>query len=390
MRRILIDLSQFCSWPARTGIQRVLCEMLANWPNEAVAADVGAQMGGTYRIVNLDAASSCLREMFGADLTGERTTGLRHSIESFMVARTEKSMSSDELLREYDGYFLPEPTFRDDFLAGLGKWLDSRAGDTFALLYDALPQTNPEVFAAPHQLATSRYFRLVARCENVACISRATQHCLEQRLHRRPAPNSIALSLGADSMVHRGPRRAPETPTFLMLGTVEPRKHHRAVLGAFDRLWHAGHDYRLTILGNAGWHDPEFLTDLRARASKGDKLTWLESATDAEISIATASATATIYMSELEGYGLPAVEALAAGCPLIASGALPALAELPASGQVRLQSVTVETIMVAVEDLAQPARNRQMSAAARELRLPTWRQFTRSLADWVDKTLAHA
>ncbi len=100
-----------------------------------------------------------------------------------------------------------------------------------------------------------------------------------------------------------------------------------------------------------------------------------------------AGATAAVYVSELEGYGLPAVEALAAGCPLIAAANLPALADLGSNGQIRLPVVNVETVAAAVETAADRASRLRLSQEVRGLQLPTWERFARDLANWIGATL---
>jgi glycosyltransferase involved in cell wall biosynthesis len=154
-------------------------------------------------------------------------------------------------------------------------------------------------------------------------------------------------------------------------------------------LWESGRSYRLVVIGAAGAHEPSIISELRALATDGTgRLIWLECAGDAEIRRVMSEVTATIFISELEGYGLPAVESLAAGCPLIAHKSLPALANLAADGQVRLDVVNAPTIAAAIEELAQPARRDALTAEAAALTLTTWDQFVHSLAHWAKDTLA--
>lgn len=386
MARILIDLTQFSAWPARTGVQRVLNEMLAHWPSHILAADICVQSMDDYQIIPLRKTSQFLERLF-KDLQESDDDSLKAATASFVAESTERRASFEELLGLYDGYFLPEPTFRDPVLYTLARWSEFRVSGVFALLYDVLLQTNPEVYDKAHQLRTSRYFRLIAGLQNVACISRETQRCLEQRLRRRPAPGSIVLDLGADALGHARSHRSPDVATFVMVGTIEPRKRHDVVLRAFDQLWSAGRDYRLIVIGNEGWHTDEFIHGLHERAAGNGRLTWLKAARDKDISEAVRNATAAIYISELEGYGLPAVEALAVGCPLIAAANLPALAGLSEEGQIRLPVVNVEAVTAAVCEAAEPAINARLSLEAMELKLPKWPQFAHSLAEWIRRTL---
>jgi glycosyltransferase involved in cell wall biosynthesis len=387
MARILIDLSQFSSYPAHTGVQRVLCELLSHWPAEALSADIGVQCAGEYRVLPLEQTAAFLQRLFKEIPADGGRQDLKAAVDSFVSSQTERRLSFEDLQVSYEGYFLPEPTFRSEILSVLSQWQDNRNANVFVLLYDILPQTHPEVYGAPHQLFTSRYFRLVARSQNVACISVATRHQLEHRLRRCPAPNSIALDLGADSLAPHPLRQEAMRPTFVMVGTVEPRKRHEVVLQAFDRLWDAGRDYRLIVFGGAGWCEPEFLSSLRSRSGRDHRFTWHESASDKDIAQEMRKASAAIYISELEGYGLPAVEALAAGCPLIAAANLPALAGLDPKGQIRLPVVNADTVAAAVEKVADGSTRRRLSIEASDLQLPTWERFARDLTDWIDATL---
>jgi len=384
MPRLLIDLSQFAAAPSRTGIQRALLEMLRHWPLEVQPADTAILDDGVHHVVPLASVNQVLENFF-QDVANE-TAAL--SMRSALISRALRRAQPDDLFDSYDGYFLPEPTWRDDFLNSLERWRQHRIESVFALMFDALPQTNPEVFAQPHQEATSRYYRLVAGLSNVACISLATRQCLESRLRRRPLANCIVVRPGADALPVLPRERGP-TACFVMLGTVEPRKHHRAVLEAFDRLWRSGCSWPLTIIGAPGWHEPEFLRSLRARATaEPERLVWLEAASDREIAQAFAKATAVLYVSEQEGYGVPAVEALAAGCPVIAHRLLPALAGLPAAGQIRIGDVTADAIFAAVHAAAHAERNHILSNEVRSLSLPSWREFAGCLTGWIAELLA--
>ncbi len=190
--KVLIDLSQFVSQPAHTGIQRVLTELINQWPRESLDADIGFLEEGTYHLVAIERAAKLVRAHF------RDRRSLTAEIRSLFIEATNGKIRSSELSSRFAAYFLPEPTFRIDVLDILHEQSSIPGRAVFALLYDCLPQTAPQVFASPHQLGTSRYFRLIASLDNVACISQATLDCLEQRLRRRPVPNSKVVCLGTD------------------------------------------------------------------------------------------------------------------------------------------------------------------------------------------------
>ncbi|MBL8839662.1 MAG: glycosyltransferase [Alphaproteobacteria bacterium] len=382
--RLLIDLSQFAGAPSHSGIQRVLSEMLRHWPLHVQPADVAILVHGVHHVVPLASVNHVL-ERFFQDVANQ--TALQ-SMQSSLISHAVRKAQPDDLDGSYAGYFLPEPTWREDVLNSLDRWRRRRIGSVFALMFDALPQSNPEVFAQAHQEATSRYFRLVAGLNNVACISLAARQCLESRLRRQPLANCIVVPPGADALPVVA-RARPATPSFVMLGTVEPRKHHKTVLEAFERLWRSGYAWPLTIIGAPGWHDQEFLRSLRTRATaEPQRLVWLEAANDQEIAQAFAKATAVLYVSEQEGYGVPAVEALAAGCPVVAHHSLPALAGLSPAGQIRLSDVTPDSVLAAAQAAADAERDHVLSNEAKSHALPSWRDFAPRLAAWIAETLA--
>ena len=248
--------------------------------------------------------------------------------------------------------------------------------------------TDPQHFRAPHQLATSRYFRELSQVENVACISAASLNTLVGRLRRRPAYNAMVLPLGADALASDAAAKPSAPPAFVCVATVEPRKNHAVILAAFNRLWRAGADFHLHFIGAQGACPDAFLADLSdLLAAEPIRFRWSRDTNDADVRDALSVATAALFLSEAEGYGLPAVEALAAGCPIIVSSSLPALENLPALGQLRLDAVSVDTVAEAVRQAAEPDFNARLRQEVSTLRLPTWRETAARLAQWIRITL---
>ena len=62
--KVLIDISQFVSQPAHTGIQRVLTELIGQWPRESLDADIGFLEEGTYHLVAIEHAAKLMRAHF--------------------------------------------------------------------------------------------------------------------------------------------------------------------------------------------------------------------------------------------------------------------------------------------------------------------------------------
>lgn len=107
-------------------------------------------------------------------------------------------------------------------------------------------------------------------------------------------------------------------PSFLSVGTVEPRKGHAQTLGAFEALWARGADVNLVLVGKAGWNVDALVQRLRTHPELGRRLFWLEGISDEYLARVYAATTCLLAASEAEGFGLPLIEAAQAGLPILA------------------------------------------------------------------------
>ncbi|WP_208692665.1 glycosyltransferase family 4 protein [Pseudomonas oryzihabitans] len=110
----------------------------------------------------------------------------------------------------------------------------------------------------------------------------------------------------------------PES-VYLSVSTIEPRKNQSYLLDAFEILWSAGFAARLCLIGKVGWLVSDLVERIRQHPELGHKLFMFNSANDASLAFAYEKSKALVFASYDEGFGLPLVEAMQRGLPVMAS-----------------------------------------------------------------------
>lgn len=228
---------------------------------------------------------------------------------------------------------------------GLFKDLRNHGIKVFATVFDLLPVRMPEVFPPGADQLHQNWLAAISSLDGAVCISKAVADdlCAWQdeagMIWAQRRPYSIGwFHLGADignSAPTTGvPTEAEETlkalrfrPTFLMVGTIEPRKGYLQTLDAFDQLWREGVKANLVIVGHEGWMGqpenmrrdiPQTVTLLHSHPERNKRLFWLEGISDEYLEKVYAASTCLIAASYGEGFGLPLIEAAQHKLPIIA------------------------------------------------------------------------
>jgi glycosyltransferase involved in cell wall biosynthesis len=168
--------------------------------------------------------------------------------------------------------------------------------------------------------------RTLARVNRIVAVSQTTASDLSK--HYRIDPDRIAvIPNGVDPMFRPpDPDKARQTvarhgvrePYFLIVGTIEPRKNHQALLQAFEQVHTANPDVSLVIAGSPGWLSEPIMDSIWQHAQRLP-VQHLRDVDDAALPAFYARSIALIYPSWYEGFGLPVVEAMACGTAVITS-----------------------------------------------------------------------
>jgi len=181
--------------------------------------------------------------------------------------------------------------------------------------------------------------------------------------------------------------RMAENHTFLMVGTLEPRKGHQQILAAFELLWAKEVKINLLIVGKQGWMVEGFVEKMQRHPEFGNRLFWVDSASDEYLEEIYSASTCLIAASEGEGFGLPLIEAAQHKLPIIARD-IPVFREVAQDNAVYFSGLNADSLVGVIEKWIDMYRQNNVPDSAGMSWL-TWEQsvkfllekFTRDCAD---------
>ena len=220
-------------------------------------------------------------------------------------------------------------------------------------IYSVITVHDLAFLRAPDLLAPDalRYYRqlpaAIARADAVIAVSESTRRDLlalagapDEKVHviyeaaderYRPLGRSERLAAAARAGGKLPPDMARLVsgefgPFILFVGTVEPRKNLATLFQAYRRYRDlAGrHAATLVLAGASGWRNEAELAEIERLRAAG-RLVWFQDAGDDQVLLLYNAATTLVLPSRSEGFGLPALEAMACGTPVLAAdtGSLP-------------------------------------------------------------------
>jgi len=243
-----------------------------------------------------------------------------------------------------------------------------RGAATVATLYDLIPLRHPDAHyplrRLDARLGYARYLHELQRVDRLIAISEATKQEAVERL--RIPPERIAVTPLAVDERRFYPRSTEEVdralarhglrrPYVLHVSASNYHKNTDNVAQAFDlfagQAGPGGAEHTLVIVGS--W-SPRALADLRAaypRLVESGRLRVLGFVPDDDLPALYSGAGALVYPSLVEGFGLPVLEAMRCGCPVLTSG-VSSLPEVAGGAALYVDPYSVEEIAAALGSLA--------------------------------------
>ena len=375
--QLLVDISVLVEQDAKTGIQRVVRNILREWLSHPPA---GFTVEPVY--ANSDKPYRYARKF---------TTRFLNQASSETVVDDVVEFSNGD---HFIGLDLLYPHLALKHKGFYQKMRNHGVRVRF-IVYDLLPILLPQHVVPGASSAHSQWLRLVAQTDGAVCISQSVASELKDWLSRESiiTPKSFEINsfhLGAD------PEQSPlnqkqdlekdqaealrliaSKPSFLSVGTLEPRKGHLQVLEAFEQLWSHGFDINLVFVGKQGWKVEGLVRKLLNHEEKGKHLFWFEGVNDLYLNKIYQSCSCLIAASEGEGFGLPLIEAAHHGIPIIARS-IPVFHEVAGQNAFYFEGLLPQNLALAIRHWLTLAESKTQPDSKKMMWL-SWAQSAKAL-----------
>ena len=379
-RPLLLDVSRMVwrVWSSRlpTGIDRVCLAYLERFADRALAVVQRGEFRMVLSATQSDALFALLRE-------GGR--GFRPRLVALLgqaILRRERVAMAGKLYLNIGHTGLDAP--------GLPAWLARRRLRPVFLIHDLIPITHPEFCRDGEDLRhKARMRHALSSAHGIIANSRATLDALTAfaASDGLSMPESMVAWLGADEQVDPVPLPPPARPSFVTIGTIEARKNHLLLLHIWERLAArmGPNTPELILVGQRGWEaDDVFALLDRSPRLKGH-VRELGRCDDATMLATIDQARAVLLPSFIKGFGIPLVEALQRGTPVIASD-LPVFHEIAGEIPLYLDPLDGQRWETAICDFLTDSSERQRQLAAiPDFRPHSWDDHFNRVEVWLSE-----
>ena len=365
-----IDLSQFALDPFGSGVQRVLQQLAKHWPSE-VPAEFLLPTSEGFAVLHPVASFELLSSTFESRPADHEAPEL--------IAGQIKSLMFDEIAStkvadRYSSWLVPEMTYDSKILRRIRAMQDLMPVTMIG--YDALPMSHPENyhFTPGTYGNVSEYLRILRDAERLVCISEFTREQMFGVLRRERSKLTEVAHPGGDHVAVATATAPTGRPNFLRVGTMEARKHPVEIVTSFMAAVDKGLEANLVFIGSPSRVDVAINGAVMRAVDSGYPVRWVRDATDDQVADFMGQATAFLSFG-IEGYGIPVLEAIRRGVPVIFDGIQPAGEIMEGRGARRL------SLNASIEAWRDAATVSQSIRHQIEPDLvPSWEDFTASVA----------
>ncbi len=236
--------------------------------------------------------------------------------------------------------------------------------------------------------------RSVRRADHILANSQATKDDLVT-LYGTSADKITVLLSGVDARfqptddpVVRQKYALPDRPYLFSVGTVQPRKNYIRLIQALAALRQQGHDLDLVIAGGKGWLDDPIHAAIQS-LKLGDHVHLIGFADDIDLPALYSAALITAVPSLYEGFGIPVLESMACGTPVVTS-TVSSLPEVAGDAALMVDPTNLDALIAALDRLisSETLRHDLTTRGLVRARTFTWERSAQQLNDLYRRLLA--
>jgi glycosyltransferase involved in cell wall biosynthesis len=383
---VVVDLHHTARNLFATGIQRVAREAARRWRRDHQLVLVGWTEGYTaYRRLSDPECE--------AALNGSSSSPGAHSRRS----TSSSTMQQDVVVPWRCVHIVPElpaEPVRAHRYQGFVAFSESTTG---LIGYDCVPLVAANTCAEGMAHGFATFLAAAAHLDRIATISRAS--ALEYEGWRtmlagigqdgpdiQVIPLGVSVETSSNDEIEeiRKLMCIDSRPVVLAVGSHEPRKNQLSVLHAAEELWREGLVFTLTFIGGNAWNSDQFAAMVEELQRVNRPVQVIVGLSDDLLWAAYRVAYCTVFPSLHEGYGLPVVESLASGTPVITSNFGSMAENAAAGGALLIDPRDDQHLTGALRALLldHPLRDR-LAAETANLRFRTWEQYASETWDYL-------
>lgn len=289
--------------------------------------------------------------------------------------------------------------YKLDVFVGTRHYLPLFKGRTkyIGVVHDLIPLYMPELFTKEHKLRF-RIFTDICKykADAIVAVSNATKADVmkymkipESRIQVIYEGANPAFNLERDEKAISKTMDSYhiDTDYILCLSTVEPRKNMLRTIQAYEQcILEAGLPYKLVIVGGRGWNNGPIYDYVQQSDALKKHVIFTGYLSDVEVKHIYANASLFIYASLCEGFGLPVLEAMQSGIPVITSN-VSSMPEIAGDACELIDPYDTEQLKTAIiRILSSKERQEAMSAAGvKQAATFSWRKSSEEILAYITK-----
>ncbi len=247
-------------------------------------------------------------------------------------------------------------------------------------IYDVGFLDHPEFYRESYYALSWQTAAVAKRSAHIITISHASAESIRRTYHVPKEKLTVAY-LGVERIFRpSGKKYRGDHPYFLFVGALKPGKNVPMMLRSFaEFLRSSGRVYDFVLVGSDYWLDPAISATINA-LRLFDRVRFVGFVDDETLAQYYRGAIALVTVSRIEGFGLPVVEAMAAGCPVIGSTA-GSIAEVVGKNGILVDPDDEAALVRALTDVSSSSgkRDQLIQGGLKQASQFTWQKFARTV-----------